>query len=58
MFTELKNNKCTKICATSVVVKEMKIEISKGYDFFLKIRVEKLEDLMIITVREGTDKGQ
>ena len=36
----------------------MKIEISKGYDFFLKIRVEKLEDLMIITVREGTDKGQ
>jgi len=34
MFTELKNNKCTKICATSVVFKEMKIEISKGYDFF------------------------
>lgn len=57
MFTELKNNKHTKICATSVVVKEMKIEISKGYDF-LKIRVEKLEDLMIATAREGTGKGQ
>lgn len=56
MFTELKNNKHTKICATSVVVKEMKIEISKGYDF-LKIRVEKL-DLMIATAREGTGKGQ
>lgn len=30
----------------------MRIELSKGYDF-LKIRVEKLEDLMIITVKRG-----
>lgn len=35
---------------TSAVAKEMKIEISKKYDF-LKIRVEKLEDLMIPTTR-------
>lgn len=43
-----------KICTTSVF-KEVKIEISKAYDFFWKL--EKL-GFMIPTASAGTGKGQ
>lgn len=51
MFTESKKINVRNICNLSSFPKKMRIELSKGYDFF-ENQSRKLEDLMIITVKE------